>query len=39
LSAYVEGGYGVTSRSGIVIDGKTALPAHYGSALVGGGLA
>jgi hypothetical protein len=39
LSAYVEGGYGVTSRSGIVIDGKTALqPAHYGSALVGGGL-
>jgi opacity protein-like surface antigen len=24
LSAYVEGGYGVTSRSGIVIDGKTA---------------
>ena len=39
LSAYVEGGYGVTSRSGIVIAGKTALqPAHYGSALVGGGL-
>ena len=39
LSAYVEGGYGVTSRSGIIIDGKTALqPAHYGSALVGGGL-
>jgi hypothetical protein len=39
LSAYVEGGYGITSRSGIVIDGKTALqPAHYGSALVGGGL-
>jgi hypothetical protein len=40
ISAYVEGGYGVTSRSGIVIDGKTALePAFYGSALVGGGLA
>ena len=40
LSAYLEGGYGVTSRSGIVIDGKTALqPAFYGSALVGGGLA
>jgi hypothetical protein len=39
LSAYVEGGYGITSRSGIVIDGKIALqPAHYGSALVGGGL-
>ena len=40
LSAYAEGGYGVTSRSGIVIDGKTALqPAHYGSALVGAGFA
>ena len=39
VSAYVEGGYGVTSRSGIVIGGKTALqPAFYGSALVGGGL-
>lgn len=39
LSAYVEGGYGITSRSGIVIDDKTALqPAHYGAALVGGGL-
>jgi hypothetical protein len=39
ISAYVEGGYGITSRSGIVIDGQTALqPAHYGSALVGGGL-
>ena len=39
LSAYLEGGYGVTSRSGIVIAGKTALqPAFYGSALVGGGL-
>jgi hypothetical protein len=40
ISAYVEGGYGLTSRSGIVIDGKMALaPAHYGSALVGLGLA
>lgn len=39
LSLYAEGGYGVTSRSGIVIDGKTALqPAHYGAALVGAGL-
>ena len=39
VSAYIEGGYGVTSRSGIVIDGKTALqPAFYGSALAGGGL-
>ncbi len=39
VSAYVEGGYGVTSRSGIVLDGKVALqPAHYGSALVGLGL-
>ena len=39
LAAYAEGGYGITSRSGIVIGGKTALqPAHYGSALVGGGL-
>jgi hypothetical protein len=39
LGWYLEGGYGVTSRSGITIDGKTALqPAHYGSALVGGGL-
>jgi len=40
VSAYVEGGYGLTSRSGIVIDGKIALPpAHYGSALVGLGVA
>jgi hypothetical protein len=40
LSAYVEGGYGVTSRSGFEIGGKTALqPAFYGSALVGGGIA
>jgi hypothetical protein len=39
VSAYLEGGYGITSRSGFLIDGKTALaPAHYGSALVGGGL-
>ncbi len=39
-SMYVEGGYGVTSRSGFQIDGKTALqPAHYGAGLVGGGLA
>jgi len=39
LSLYLEGGYGITSRSGIIIDGQVALqPAHYGSALVGGGL-
>ena len=39
IGAYLEGGYGVTSRSGIFLDGKTALqPAHYASALVGGGL-
>jgi len=39
LRGYVEGGYGVTSRSGFEIDGKTALlPAHYGMGLFGGGV-
>jgi hypothetical protein len=39
-SGYLEGGYGITSRSGIVLNGATALePAHYGAALVGGGFA
>ncbi len=39
-SIYGEGGYGVTSRSGFQIDGKTALqPAHYAAGLVGGGFA
>ena len=40
VSAYGEGGYGVTSRSGITINGKAALePAHYAAGLVGGGFA
>jgi hypothetical protein len=40
VSAYGEGGYGVTSRSGFEIDGKTALqPAHYAAGLLGGGFA
>jgi hypothetical protein len=39
-SIYTEGGYGVTSRSGFEIDGKTALqPAHYAAGLIGGGFA
>jgi hypothetical protein len=40
MSAYGEGGYGVTSRSGFEIDGKTVLePAHFGAGLLGAGLA
>jgi hypothetical protein len=40
VSAYGEGGYGVTSRSGFEINGKTALqPAHYAAGLLGGGFA
>jgi hypothetical protein len=40
VSAYAEGGYGVTSRSGIVVNGATALqPAHYAAGLLGAGLA
>jgi len=39
LNGYVEGGYGVTSRSGFEIDGRTALPtAHYGAGMFGGGV-
>jgi hypothetical protein len=38
-SAYVEGGYGVTSRSGFEINGRTAVPtAHYGAGVFGGGI-
>ena len=40
VGGYVEGGYGVTSRSGIDINGTTALQtAHYAAGLVGGGFA
>jgi hypothetical protein len=40
LSAYVEGGVGVTSRSGFVIDGTTVLQdAHFAAGIVGAGLA
>ena len=40
LSAYGEGGLGVTSRSGFEIDGVTAVRrAHYGAGLLGAGLA
>ena len=40
VSGYAEGGWGVTSRSGIVINGATALqPAHYAAGLLGAGLA
>ena len=40
VSGYVEGGYGVTSRSGIEINGSTALQtAHYAAGLLGGGFA
>ena len=39
VTGYVEGGGGVTSRSGILVDGQTALePAHYSSGMLGGGL-
>jgi hypothetical protein len=38
LSAYGEGGFGLTSRSGFEIDGKTAMErAHYGAGLLGAG--
>jgi lipid A 3-O-deacylase PagL len=37
---YVEGGGGVTSRSGFDINGRTALqPAHYAAGMLGGGVA
>jgi opacity protein-like surface antigen len=40
LSAYGEGGLGVTSRSGFEINGATALQsAHYAAGLLGAGLA
>jgi hypothetical protein len=40
LDMYVEGGGGVTSRSGFDVEGKPALlEAHYGAGLLGGGLA
>jgi lipid A 3-O-deacylase PagL len=40
VSAYGEGGGGVTSRSGFEIDGTTALQsAHYAAGLLGAGLA
>ena len=39
LAAYVEGGYGATSRSGIEINGRTAVrTAHYGAGIFGGGI-
>ena len=39
-SMYVEGGAGVTSRSGFTVNGKTALQgAHYPAGLLGGGFA
>jgi hypothetical protein len=40
LSAYGEGGFGLTSRSGFEIDGTPALQrAHYANALLGAGFA
>jgi opacity protein-like surface antigen len=40
ISAYGEGGLGVTSRSGFEINGVTALQsAHYAAGLLGAGLA
>ena len=39
ISMYGEGGGGITSRSGAVIDGQVALPgAHYTSGMLGAGL-
>ena len=40
VSGYLEGGLGVTSRSGFAINGKTVLQdAHFAAGLVGAGLA
>ena len=40
VSGYLEAGWGVTSRSGVQINGQTALKsAHFASMLGGGGLA
>jgi hypothetical protein len=39
ISVYGEGGGGITSRSGAIIDGQVALPAaHYTSGMLGAGL-
>jgi hypothetical protein len=39
ISLYGEGGGGITSRSGALIDGQVALPAaHYTSGMLGAGL-
>ena len=39
ISAYGEGGGGITSRSGVVVNGKVALAgAHYTSGMLGAGL-
>jgi hypothetical protein len=39
LSGYAEGGLGITSRSGFVIDGTTVVKdAHFGAGLLGAGL-
>jgi hypothetical protein len=39
FSLYGEGGWGVTSRAGLEIDGRTVLErAHFGGALLGGGV-
>jgi len=40
VSGYVEGGWGVTSRSGFSVDGTAALKeAHFAAGLLGAGLA
>ena len=40
VSAYAEGGLGVTSRSGFAIDGRIVLQdAHFAAGLLGAGLA
>ncbi len=39
IAIYGEGGGGITSRSGAIIDGQVALPgAHYTSGMLGAGL-
>lgn len=39
FSVYGEGGWGITSRAGFAIDGKTVLKdARFGAVLLGGGL-
>jgi hypothetical protein len=40
VSAYAEGGLGITSRSGFDINGRTAVqPAHFAAGMFGAGLA